>query len=273
MRNRLIISLVILGGLFLGEACSPEFKQYTQWSRKGTISQKDSAAFYFYNRGDYEKASFLFEDLQNAYRGGERAKTILYHYAYSKYKFGLYVVAAYYFEQFTKLYPAEDLTAECSFMIGYCYYLESSPHYLDQTFTDKAISQLQLFINNYPRSDKVDECNKIMTEMRERKAKKAFESAKLYYKVENFRAAVTALEVLIQEYSDSRYREEAMYLLFRASVSLADVSVSTKKKNRYLDAMDYYTTFVDRYPSSVYLKEAEDVYIKAQKSLEKFVES
>ncbi|MEO1448100.1 MAG: outer membrane protein assembly factor BamD [Bacteroidota bacterium] len=273
MRNSLIIIISLTGALLLGEACTPEYKQYTQWSRKGTISQKDSAAFYFYNRGDYEKASFLFEDLQNAYRGGERAKTILYHYAYSKYKFGLYVVAAYYFEQFTKLYPSDDLTAECSFMIGYCYYLESAPHYLDQTFTDKAISQFQLFVNNYPKSDKVDECNKLMTELRERKAKKAFESAKLYYKVGNHRAAVTALKVLIQEFSDSRYREEAMYLLFRSSVELADVSVNSKKKNRYLDALDYYTSFVDRYPNSVYLKEAEAVYMKAQKSLEKFVQS
>ena len=64
-------------------SCAPELRKYNQWSRKGTLAEKDSAAFFFYNRGDFDKAAFLFEELQAAYRGDDRARTILYHYAYS----------------------------------------------------------------------------------------------------------------------------------------------------------------------------------------------
>ncbi|MEL6651572.1 MAG: hypothetical protein AAFQ87_12295, partial [Bacteroidota bacterium] len=39
--------------------------------------------------------------------------------------------------------------------------------------------------------------------------------------------------------------------------------------NRYLDAIDYYEKFVDRYPNSVYLKDAENLFAKAKKSLGK----
>lgn len=259
-----ILSLL---ALLVGTACSPEYRQYSQWSRKGSISEKDSAAFYFYERGDYEKAALLFEDLRGAYRGTDRARKLQYHYAYAKYNFGLYVVAAYYFEEYTRLYPNDALAPECYFMVGYCYYLEAAPYYLDQTFTNKAITQMQLFINNYPTHDKVEEANKVITELRERLAQKEFETANLYYKIENFKAAVTSFEVMLQEYPDSRYREEAMYLLFRSAVSLADVSTERRKRNRYLDAVEYYERFVDAFPGSVFLKDAEAAYVKAKRNL------
>lgn len=267
MKKQLIISLGLLIGLFVFSSCSKEYSKYNQWSRKGTLSQKDSAAFYFYERGDYEKASYLFEELQGAYRGDRRAQTILYHYAYAKYEVGLYVVSAYYFENYTQLYPSSDKTPECLFMVAYSYFLESAPYYLDQEYTLKAIQQFQLFINTYPYSEKVDEANRLMTELRERLARKEFENARLYYDIANYKAAVTALNVMIQEYPDSRYREEAQYLRFKSAVYLADVSTYRRKKNRYLDAIDLYEEFVDRYPGSVYIREAEGVYAKAKKEL------
>lgn len=271
MKNSLIICLsIIIVGIGL-QSCSKEYKKYNTWTRKGSISQKDSAAFYFYHRGDYEKAAYLFEDLRPAYRGTDRAKVILYHYAYSKYHFGLYVVAGHFFDQFVSLYPNDDLTAECTFMKAYCNYLEAAPYYLDQSFTDKAISDFQLFVNKFPDHDKVTESEKLMTELRERKAQKEFETAKLYYKIQNFRAAVTAFDVMIQEFPDSRYREEAQFLWYKSAVLLADVSIASKRKNRYLDALDLYQRLIDKYPSSVYLKEAESLFVKAKKNLGKII--
>ncbi|MDX2249795.1 MAG: outer membrane protein assembly factor BamD [Bacteroidia bacterium] len=254
-------------------SCSKEYKKYSQWSRKGTVSEKDSAAFYFYRQGDYEKAAFLFEDLRGTYRGAERAKTVLYHYAYSKYNGGYYIIAAHYFEQYVQLYPTDSLAEECNFMIAYCYYLESDPSFLDQGFTTKAITQFQLFINSYPFSDKVDKSNELMASLRERLAKKEYDTAELYFNVENYKAAVTAYEVFIQEFPDSRYREQAQFMIVKASVLLADVSTDRKKKNRYLDAIEWYERFVDKYPNSPYLKEAETLYVRAKKNLGKVMAS
>lgn len=254
-------------GLLLWSGCSKEYQKYNQWSRKGTLAQKDSAAFYFYEREDYEKASFLLEELQGAYRGDTRAQTVLYHYAYAKYRVGLYVVGAYYFENYTQLYPNSEKTPECLFMVGYCYYLESAPYYLDQEYTKKAIQQLQLFINTYPRDENVERANELMVELRERLAHKAFANARLYHDIENYKAAVTALKIMIQEYPDSRYREEAEFLRFKSAALLAEVSTERRKKNRYLDALDLYQNFVDRYPGSPFLREAENLYIKAKRNL------
>lgn len=270
--NRSLFFLLLAGMcLLLSVGCSSEYRQYNKWSRKGTLAQKDSAAFFFYEQKDYERAAFLFEELRGAYRGDARAKTILYHYAYSKYNDGLYIVAAYYFENYTKLYPNDKLTPECLFMVAYCYYLESAPYYLDQEFTLKAITQFQLFVNTYPREDEIARANVLMAQLRERLAKKEFETANLYYRIENYKAALTAFEVMIQEYPDSKYREEAQYLRFEAAAALANVSSERRKKNRYLDAIDLYENFVDRYPDSSYIRDAESTYVKAKRELGKIL--
>lgn len=251
-------------------ACNKDLKKHVQYSRKGTIAEKDSAAMFFYTeRKDYDKAGFLFEELRNAYRGQDRGKDMLYYFADCKYQTSFYILAAYYFEQYAQQYPNDPRTEECVFKVGYCYYLQAAPYYLDQDFTRKTLAQLQLFINAYPFSDKVDEANKLMTEMRERLAQKDFEAAKLYYNISYYTSAITALEVFSQEFPDSRYREEAEFLQFKSAVLLADQSTDRRKKNRYLDALELYEKFVDKYANSVFLKEAENLYIKAKKSLGK----
>ncbi len=263
------IILLAIAGLWVLSACSPELRQYNTYTRKGSISEKDSAAFYFYKRGDYEKASILFEELQAAYRGSDRAKEIAYYYAQAKFKYGFYTVAAYYFEQYARLYPADPRTPECVYMVAESYYRESAPHYLDQTFTKKAINQFQLFMDTYPYVEQADEAQGRLYELRERLAKKDLEISRLYFNIGNYKAAVTSFKVTLEKFPDSRYREEAELFLFKSAVALAEQSTERRKKNRYLDAIDYYNRFIDRYPQSTYLKEAENLYIKAKRSLGK----
>jgi outer membrane protein assembly factor BamD len=73
----------------------------------------------------------------------------------------------------------------------------------------------------------------------------------------------------MEEYSDSKYREEAQFLMFKSAVYLADASVDAKKENRYLDALEYYQKFIDKYANSAFLREAESLSKHAQRGLEK----
>ena len=93
--------------------------------------------------------------------------------------------------------------------------------------------------------------------------------SRLYFNSGNYKAAVTSFKVTLEKFPDSRYREEAELFLFKSAVALAEQSTERRKKNRYLDAIDYYNRFIDRYPQSSYLKEAENLYIKAKRSLGK----
>ena len=69
------------------------------------------------------------------------------------------MLASYYFKIFTVNYPYSKHREELSFMAAYCYYLESPKYSLDKTNTIKAIKELQAFIDKYPKSEKIKECN------------------------------------------------------------------------------------------------------------------
>ncbi len=242
-------------------------RKYRKYSLKGTVAQQDSAAFFFYNQEDYEKSAVLFEGLLGYYRASTRYQEILYYLAYSRYNQKRYLQASSHFEQFTKQFPNAESTEECAYMLALCYYNLSYPYYLDQSPTLKAMDQLQYFIVSYPYSDRVEQCNQYLSSLRERLAKKSLEQAKLYYKTEDYIGAVTSFEVLIQEFPDSRYREEAQYMWFLAAASLADISTQRRKENRYKDAIDFYEEFVDRYPNSPFIKDAEKVYARVKLNL------
>lgn len=269
MQKNLRVVLFLLIGAFLLSltACNKELRTYNTYSRKGNVSQRDSAAFYFYKRGAYEKAGFLFEELMRLSRGGNRGPEYLYHYAYSKYKQGLFIAASFYFDQFTQQYSNHAYMEECAFMKAYCFYQQADPYYLDQTYTNKAMEEFQVFVNLYPLSNKVTEANDLTQDLRERIALKEYEQAKLYLKIENYKAATEAFAVFMQQYPDSRYREESHFLKVESALKLAEVSIERRKRNRYLDAISFYERFVSRYPNSTYLKEAESFFDKAQRYL------
>jgi len=260
-----VSTLFFLSTLFF--SCSKEVRKYRKYSLKGTVAQQDSAAFFFYNREDYEKSAVLFEGLLGYYRASTRYQEILYYLAYSRYNQKRYLQASSHFEQFTKQFPSAERTEECAYMLALCYYNLSYPYYLDQSPTLKAMDQLQYFIVSYPYSDHVEQCNQYLSSLRERLAKKSLEQARLYYKTEDYIGAVTSFEVMIQEFPDSRYREEAQYMWFRSAAALADVSTQRRKENRYKDAIDLYEEFVDRYPNSPFIKDAEQVYAKVKLNL------
>lgn len=265
------ICLFLAAALLIG--CNKEMQQMRKYVKTGTRAEKEEAAYYFYKTEDYERAEFLFEELWAVNKTTEKGEKLLYHYAYSKYHQGLYTMSAYYFEQLVKLYPYGEYTEEAAFQKAYCYYIDSDPHYLDQRTTGRAINEFRIFMSGYPDSKKVQESQEYIMKMRERLAKKAFENAKLYFKIENYKGAKTAFQVMVQEYPESRYREEAQFLHLQSAYELANVSVQTKKKDRYLDAVDLYERFVDKYPYSTFLKDAENLYERTLKNIKKLEEA
>ena len=85
-------------------------------------------------------------------------------------------------------------------MSAYCSYLESPHDSLDQSSTNDAIKELQFYANIYPKSDSVPICNKLIDELRFKLEKKEFEISKLYFKTQEYRAAVVSFKNTIKDY-------------------------------------------------------------------------
>jgi outer membrane protein assembly factor BamD len=221
---------------------------------------KYAAAVKYYEKKDYYHALQLFEELFSIYRGTSKAEKSYYYYAYCTYYVDDYVTAAYHFSNFTQSYPNSEYAEEMQYMFAYCYFLDSPIATLDQTSTLQAIEKYQLFINKYPTSERVAEANRRIDELRLKLETKEFYNARLYFRTQHYKSAVTAFEILRKDYPSGTYDEEATFMIFKSQYEYARQSVEAKQLDRYKEATEYYLQFIDKFPQSRYLREAEKLY-------------
>src|SRR5471030_2315116 len=156
--QRLFAALLIVL-LFTVGSCKSKYEKLKASTNSALKMQE---GLRLYNKKEYSKALGLFEPLIPLFRGHENAEQLFYYYAMTNYMLKDYTSAAYSFKQFADTYPSDPRAEECKFLTAYCYYLDAPNFSLDQENTVKAIDRLQLFINIYPKSDRVAEATKLI---------------------------------------------------------------------------------------------------------------
>ena len=232
-------------------------------------AKKYSEALKYYNKKEYTKALGLFDPLVTRYRGQQQAEDLFYYYAYTNYKLRDYTSARYHFKTFAETYPSSARAEECRFMAAYCYYLDSPIFSLDQTNTNSAIDALQLFINLYPKSDRVAEASKLIQNLRDKLEEKSYANSKLYLTISDYQAAVISFGNTLRDYPDTKYAEEINFLTIRAQYEYAEHSREDHQENRYNQTIGYAQQFIDEYPKSKYLKDAKQYIKDSNQGIEK----
>ena len=241
--------------------------QYEILMNSNDVKQKYDAAFQYFNDGKYAKAASLFESLSVLTNGTERDDTVRYYWGLSNYNYRDYYTAEANFDKFIEMYPASPFTSDARFLRLDCLYRATLRYELDQTPTYKAIDEISQYILEYPDTEHMQECREVLVELNERLDRKAYESAKLYYKMEDYLASRVALRNVIKEDADNMYREDILYLIAMSSYKYASLSVPSKQRERYLTFVDDYLNFISEMPDSHYRKELENIYGKVQKAL------
>jgi outer membrane protein assembly factor BamD len=227
---------------------------------------KYEAAIKYYQEEEYYKASVLFEQILPIVRGMPEGEKVQFYYAYAQYYQGMYTLAAHHFKTFYETYGRSEFAQEAFYMYAYSLYADSPSYNLDQTNSREAVVAMQAFLNRYPASELADDAGKVVKEIQEKLEKKGYENAKQYFKLQNYNAAVVAFESFRNNFPDSEYNEEILYLKFIAQYQYAMKSIYSKQLERFRTANKYYLEFLDKYPSSDLLRDAEKQY---QNSLEK----
>ena len=149
-------------------------------------------------------------------------------------------------------------------------YKEAPTYNLDQQSTYESLKAIQAFINRYPKSQYLEECNKIMDELTAQLEHKDAEHAKLYHKVHNYKSAVVALTSFMEQYPSSAYLEEIALIRIESQYHLAKNSVVGKVQiERYYDAIGFYRSFAEKFPSSKYLPDAKQFSDLSESELQK----
>ncbi len=135
------------------------------------------------------------------------------------------------------------------------YVKESPKYYKDQTNTQKALSKLQEFIDDYPNSEFKEEANTQISELRNKLAYKEYATGILYIKMEEYQSAIMSFEFLIDNYYDTEVLEKGHVGIIRC-YSLMD---------EFNKAESYYNDHSSKIVSND-LKETAQAYIQKANS-------
>ena len=262
MKFRILIAAAVLAAVL--SSCK---SQYEMLLNSNDADLKYEAAFNYYNEGRYSKAGSLFESLSVLTNGTQRDDTVRFYWGLSNYKFKDYYTAETNFENFLETYPRSPFASEARYLRLDCLYRSTLRYELDQTPTYKAITEISEYMIEFPKTPHMQACRDMLLDLNERLDKKAYEAAKLYYKMENYKSSRIAFRNVLKDDSDNIYREDILYYIAMSSFKYAQMSVPSKQKERYLTFVDDYLNFIGEIPQSHYRKELDNVYRRAQKAL------
>ena len=217
------------------------------------IKLKYEVAEKYYEAQEFRRASRLFEQIQSQYRGKPQAERVTFFYANSLLNTKKYIDAGYQFESFIKAYPLSQKVDEAAYLGAYSHYKTSPVFSLDQKETLTAIEKLQEFINSYPNSEKMSDANDLVQELRIKLEYKAFEIAKQFNTIRDYKSAIIVLDDFISDYPGTPYREDALFYLLDSSYELAVNSIDSKKFERFEDAKKIHKELMETYPETKYI--------------------
>lgn len=240
-----------------------------------TLRSEDTAAKFkmgeeLYNEGKYNKSHRLFSQILQKYRGKPQAEKLTFMHAMSSYKLRDYYISSYHFDKFTDIYPQSEKAEEASFLSAKGYYHNSPVYSKEQKETVEAIEKLQLFVNAYPKSQYLEEANQLVKELDFKLEKKAFEIAKQYDQIRDYKASVKSFNNFLLDFPGTSLRDEAMFYRLDASYNLAILSIDQLKEDRINNALAYYRSFEKSYPNSEFMEEASRMKDELEKELNTF---
>ena len=171
-----------------------------------------------------------------------------------------YDVAGSFFKSLVEQYPFGEYAEEATFLGALCDYNLAPRAELDQQNAKNAIEGFSVFVNRFPKSPRIAEAEGYLKVLQDRLVEKSYLSARLYYNMKQYKAAVTALTNSLKEYSESKYREEMMYLKLHSLYLYAEKSIPARQKERFQETLDDYFSFMEEYPESKYSREVQRIY-------------
>jgi len=259
------ISLLVLSVILL--SCKTEMDQAMKSADKDFILKVANAKF---AKKKWSDALALYDRLPNLVAGTDDAPNVVFNSAYANYYDKNYRLAANQFKNFVISFPQDTRKEEAAYLSALCYYEGSLQYNLDQSNTESAITELQNFLNEYPDSERSKNITQLVDELTYKLEFKAFENAKQYYKMGEYKAASVAFENVLEDFPATKLRSKIYDIILKSKYELAVNSIYDLKKERLDAAASYAKRVSAELPNSEYSKTAEDLSAKLEAEKAKF---
>lgn len=266
--------LALICGTSLLSSCN----EYSKLMKTVDYEYKYEAAKACFVKGQYTRSTTLFGDLLAIMKGTAKAEESLYMLAMSEYCAGDYETASSYFKKYYQSYPKGQYVEYARFYAGRSLFEGTPDPRLDQTNTLLAMEEFQNFLDAYPTTALKPQTQDMIFALQDKLVQKEYNAAKLYFDLgsytmncafggSNYEACIVTCENALRDYpyTSASRREEFAILILRSRYQLALQSVEEKKMDRYRETIDEYYGFVNEYPESKYMKEAQKIWAAAEK--------
>ncbi len=167
-----------------------------------------------------------------------------------------FILAASEYEKLIRLYPRSALLDDAQYKIALCYDKLSPKADLDQKYTYKAIEEYQRFMEEFSASELAGEVEKRLFALRNKLAKKEFNTGNLYRKMTLCEAAIYSFDDVLNRFYDSQYAEPALFYKGECLFKL----------QRWSEAQAALEEFVLKFPKSSYQAPAKTLLEQIERS-------
>lgn len=260
--------LIVIIAFFALSACNRQQDLAMKSADKDYILKVANEKF---EKKKWSDALALYERLSNLVAGTDDAPNVVYNSAYANYYDKNYKLAGHQFKNFSVTFPQDKRAEDAAYMSALCFYNGSMDYNLDQTSSELAINELQNFLNNYPDSERSKNINDLIDELTYKLEFKAYENAKQYYKMADYKAANVAFENVLDDFPSTKLRPKIYDYIVKSRYELATNSVFDLKKDRIENAISFTKQIEREMPDTENAKTATDLKNKLIKEKEDFL--
>jgi len=242
--------IIILLSLFLLFNCSKDVKEVS--NIKETTQELEMISMYneaykALNNGDPYFAATKFLESEIAYPQSIWAPKSALMASYSYYLQNYYTEAISNLERFLKTYPKDENLAYAHYLIAMCYFESVVDEKRDLGSIVKAQEKYEFIIENYPSSEFSLDANFKLNLIEDLLASKEMYIARHYIKKKKWIPALNRLKIIIEDYDQTIFVEEALHRLVEINYYLGLDSEAKKYANvlgyNYLSSQWYKKTY------------------------------
>ena len=159
----------------------------------------------------YEEAKLKFENINFKFPLSNEGIQSLIMIAFIEYAQLNYDEAIYKFDRIIKKYPSHKNIDYAYYMRAMCYFEQIKHEALDGTNNQKAMENFSQIINRFPESKYARDSQQKLILVKENIAAKHMDIALFYLNQKKYLAALNRYNIVINEYSQSKFTPEALY--------------------------------------------------------------
>ena len=200
-------------------------------------------AMFYFEKGKHTRARDEFNYIIMTDPGSKLANESQYYKGESLFQMKEYDEAWIIFDRYVRFSNNIVQIEKSRYRICECAIYLTNSYQRDQKQTHKALDQLQMFLEDFPQSEWVQDVENSIVQLRVKLAEKDYEVGRLYLKLEEYESALIYFRSVLHHYYDTDYADDARIGIIFTHILNENRQGATgyfhAEKNRFLNPEKY----------------------------------